>query len=160
MDNTNHPLLGRFDLDPGRWRPYFYGVEIEVGVSDGAIGRGSINLNNQPFILTRLAHQIIGATADPSVSGLYQDGQYSLAWKDDQSVYQKQPVMANCLCGSIESGFSYELPYPLPYAGSKTLTFEIQNRVTRVIAGQRESFIVAVYLHGIADWGTLAANRQ
>lgn len=152
--SQNMPLLSKFDLDPGAWRPYFYPVEITVGETSGDRGTGSIYLNNQPFILTRITHQIVGDTAHSSTSDLFQDGMYSIYWRDDQSVYTNAPIMANSAFGSVASGFSYELPYPIPYAGSKTISFEVTNRVTRDL--EADEFVVAILLHGVAFWGELS----
>lgn len=161
-----NPLLGHFDRDPGRWRPMYYGVQISVGVDDGQIGRGSISLNNQPYILTRISSKIVGDTADPSTSGLYQDGQYDVVWKDEQSNYQKGSIPADLMWGSYGSadggnggGFFMNLPYVLPYAGNKTLSFEIENRVPRTLVPEAEYFTVAICVAGIADWGTLKTGR-
>jgi len=159
--NSKHPLLGKFDEDPGRWRPYWYGLKIDVPAQLDGRGAGSINLNNQPFIMTRMTHQIQGCT-DPDIdNGLYQDGQYDIAWKDEQSNYQNGPLPAECFMGSVRSGFSYEFPYPIPYSGNKTLTFEIFNRCARIITGSDPIpyFKVAIVIHGIADWGTVLPIR-
>lgn len=159
-----NPLLGHFDRDPGRWRPMHYGRQIDVGPTAGDIGRNTINLNNQPYIMTRISAKIVGETATPEDSGLYQDGQYDVIWKDEQSNYQNESIPADLMWGSYGSseggnggGFFMNLPYVLPYAGNKTLSFEIMNRVTRSLS--REYFTVAICVHGIADWGTLKTGR-
>jgi len=111
--------------------------------------------------MTRMTHQIQGCT-DPDIdNGLYQDGQYDIAWKDEQSNYQNAPLPAECFMGSVRSGFSYEFPYPIPYSGNKTLTFEIFNRCQRTITGSEllPFFKVAIVVHGIADWGTVLPIR-
>lgn len=161
-----NPLLGLFDRDPGRWRPMFYGVKISVGVAAGDVGRGSIGLNNQPYIMTRITHKIVGDTADPSTSGLYQDGQYDMIWKDEQSNYQKGSIAADLMFGSYGSaaggdggGFLMNLPYPLPYAGNKTLSFEVENLVTRTLVPTASYFKVEICVAGITDWGTLQTGR-
>lgn len=157
-----HHLLGRFDYDPGRWRPLYYGVKISVGTAINANGIGSIPLNNQPYILTRVMHKIVGETADPATTGLYQDGQYDVALRDEQSNYQNGFIGADLMYGSIGidngsgggGGFVMDLTYPLPFAGSKTITWEVINRVPRTLASAAETFTVEICLHGLADWGT------
>jgi len=147
--------MGRFDEDPGRYRPMFYSVEISVPVTQGGIGRGSVTINNQPYIMTRITHKIIGRTATPDTSGLYQDGQYDLEFKDEQSNYQNQPIPADIMFGSVATGFLIELPYPIPFAGNKTLTFNITNRVPRALSPQQDHYPVHIAVHGVADWGEL-----
>ena len=62
--------------------------------------------------------------------------------------------------GSVRSGFSYEFPYPIPYAGNKTLTFEIFNRCARTLVPEADYFTVALVVHGIADWGKVLPQQR
>lgn len=158
MPNQPHPLLGRFDLDPARWKPLFYGVEVSVPVGLGGRGIASISLNAQPYILTRLSAKIIGETADPSTTGLYQDGQYDIVFRDEQSNYQSGPIPGDLMWGGVNTGYALDLPFPIPYAGNKSITFEITNRVARVLASAAEYFTVGISMHGVADWGPRATN--
>lgn len=148
-------LMGKFDADPGRYRPLYYGLSITLGVASGAIGRGSVTINNQPYIMTHVLHQIVGNTNDYATTGLAQDGQYLLSFKDEQSNYQNAPIPAEMLFGSVRSGYIVPLAYPIPFAGNKTLTFELQNLYTRVLAGQLTTFTVYLAIAGVADWGEL-----
>jgi len=148
-------LLNRFDQDPGPWRPFVYSTEIDVSIADGGLGRGQITTNQQPFIFTRLSHQIIGNTGDPETSGLYQDGQYTISFKDEIANYQKEPTMADILCGSVRSGYIAWLAMPLSLAGTRTITFDIVNRVARVLSPEADYFKVMITMHGMADWGQL-----
>ena len=156
MNREQTQLLGRFDRDPGRFRPMFYSVLVSVPLAVNGIASNSVPVYNQPFILKRLTHEIIGPGADPAVLGwgIYQDGQYSITFKDEQSVYQNNPISANAMFGNVHQGLSIPLAMPLPYAGSKTLAFEIQNLAARVLAGA-EFFTVQIGLHGVSDWGDL-----
>lgn len=160
-----NPLLGKFDLDPGKWRPLFYPIYVDVPVTAGRIGRASVTINNQPYIWTDTTHKIVGDTADPATSGLYQDGQYSVAFKDEQANYQKDFMPADLAFGSQgstnNSGFIIALPYPIPFPGNKTITFEVLNDVTRVLAGDPAptTFKVAFLMHGVANWGDLELPR-
>lgn len=157
-----NPLFGLYDRDPGPWRPMHYGVKISVGVNAGQTGRGSISLNNQPFILSRITHKIVGLTATPSASGLYNDGQYDMEFKDEQSVYQKGDIPADLMFGNYGSadagnggGFLMNMPYPLPYPGNKTLSFVITNAVDRTLDPVASDFVVAICASGIMYWGEL-----
>lgn len=149
------PLFGRYDKDPGRFRPQFYHVEIDVPVAAGGVGRGSININNEPFCMTRITHKIVGATADPSTTGLYQDGQYDIEWKDEQRNYVDGSMAADLMFGWNSSGYILDLPFPIPFAGNKTLSFTITNRVTRVIVPTADNFPIQIVCTGIADLGDL-----
>ena len=160
LEQEGRTLLNKYDADPGPFRPFHYTTEIDVPVVNNGIGRGSITTNQQPFVFLRLSHQIIGNTADPETSGLYQDGQYTILYKDEMSNYQKEPTMADILAGSVRSGFISWLPMPLGLAGSRSFYFEIVNRVTRVLSPTADYFKVAITMHGMADWGELVAPSQ
>lgn len=159
-NSGQNPLFTRLDVDPGRWRPLFYGVEISVPVAAGGIGRGSITLNAQPYILKRLHGKIVGDTAIPTVSGLYQDGQWDVEFTDEQSNYQSGPIPGDLLFGGINAHYFFDLPIPIPFAGNKTLVFRVTNRVTRVLVPEADFFQVSIAAHGISDWGTAAESRS
>ena len=154
---NRNQLLSKFDSDPGPWRPMYYPVTIPVPlVADGS-EEGSVTINNQPFIFTFIGHQIIGNTGDPETSGLYQDGQYSIEFKDEQSNYQSAPIAASASFGGGAFGFMIDLPLPIPYAGAKTLTFRLTNHYTRVLTPDPAEpvFNVKITLGGVANWGQL-----
>lgn len=160
-----HHLLGRFDLDPGDWRPLWYPVEILVPVGAGGIGTNSLSIVNMPYIWTGVAHKIIGNTADPETSGLYQDGMYDIKFADEQTAYQRDFCASDLMFGAAgagaggqSGGFVQNMPYPIGFAGNVTLTFDIRNRVARVV-GQEDYFTVQIVLHGISSWGKARAGR-
>lgn len=149
-----HPLLGKFDSDPGRWRPLHYGVDVSVPVTAGGIGQASLALNNQPYVLTSLSAKIMGPTADPSTSGLYQDGQYDVEWRDEQTNYTNGFICPDLMWGSFQYGTMKYLPIPIAFSGNRTLTFRVRNRVLRALASQDDFFIVQICVDGMGDWGT------
>jgi hypothetical protein len=150
-----NPLFGRYDKDPGRFRSQFYKVEVDVPVTLGGAGRASVALNNEPFVLTRITAKIIGDTNDPSSTGLYQDGQFDIEWKDEQRTYVNSPMAADLMFGSNVSGYILELPMPIPYAGNKTLSFTVYNRIARTLVPASDNFTVQIVLAGISDLGEL-----
>lgn len=149
---TSNPLLGKFDKDPGRWRPYKYGVDIDVPILVNGSAQGTVQIYNQPLVLIQITHSIVGQTEDPQASGLYQDGQYYIEWRDEQAQYQSGPILARAGYGTEE--FPIPLPQPIGYAGNRTLTFTVTNAYTRALTPPADTFRVHIVLHGIADWGT------
>lgn len=150
-------LVSRFDADPGPWRPMFYTVEIPVPLAAGGSEIGSVTIQNQPFIWMALTHQIMGNTADPETSGLYQDGQYDIEFKDELSNYQAQPIPAAASFGGPAVGYGLDLTVPIGYPGSKTITFRVINRYTRILTPDPDEpvFPVKLVLSGVADWGEM-----
>ena len=149
------PLFGRYDKDPGRYRPQWYHVEIDVAVAAGGQGRGAIKINNEPFAIIRMAAKIVGDTADAQNSGLFQDGQYDIEWKDQQRNYVDGPIAADLMWGYTGTGYQIDFPFPLPYSGNDTLSFVVTNRVTRTLVPQADNFAVQITAAGITDLGEL-----
>jgi hypothetical protein len=156
---TQNPLFSRFDQDPGRYRPMFYNIEVTIPQAAGGWGEGSVTLRNQPFILTAVRHQIIGDSGlDDNAISLVQDGLYSIEMRDEQSSYQNIAGMADLMFGRAQGGDSQDLPYPIPYAGNKVLTFHITNRILRAMQSGTY-WLLGITVVGVADWGELALNR-
>lgn len=153
-------LLNRFDEDAGPWRPMYYGLTIDVPTQGGLSENQSVTLNNQPFIWQFLGHAILGNTYDWETSGLMQDGQYMIEFKDEMSNYQNVPLMASAAFGQGPCGFMVEFPFPIPFAGNKTITFRITNNYTRILTPTpaRPVFQVQMILGGVADWGELTVK--
>lgn len=154
-----HPLAGKFDLDPGATRPYWYGVNIDVPVTEGLSGVGSINLLNEQFICTRFTHQILGNTGDPETSGLSQDGQYTIQIQDEVTQYQNIPIAAENMFGSQRAGDILWSPYPIPFAGNKTITFTVTNNYTRILTPSSETYRVQLVMSGFIYLGTTLPQR-
>jgi hypothetical protein len=152
-------LLGRFDQDAGPWRPMYYGMTINVPLVGGGSENASITINNQPYIWMFLAHRILGNTVDWETTGLIQDGQYMIEFKDEQSNYQNVPISAAAAFGQAELGFMEEFPFPIPFSGNKTITFRITNNYTRILTPTPATpvFPVHLVLAGVADWGELSS---
>jgi hypothetical protein len=148
---TQNPLLGKFDRDAGRWRPYKYGVEIAVPVIAGGQESGAIQILNQPFVMDRISPSVVGDISDPVATGLADDGQYYIEWKDEQSEYQNQPLLAKTAFGTDQ--FPIPLSLPIAFAGNRTLTFRVTNAYTRVLNPSATTFRVFITIHGVADWG-------
>ena len=154
------PLLNFFDLDPERLKPMSYEATIDVPVAANGLGVSSVTIRNQPFILSRIKHRILGNTGDPETSGLYDDGQYLIEWRDEQRTYTNAPINADLLWGPRGMMGDYSpLVYPVYWAGTHTLDFRVTNQYTRVLTPQAEYFQVQIVLEGVADWGKLTPPR-
>lgn len=150
---TNSPLMTRYDKDPGRWRPFKYGCVVDVPVLETEAGENTILIMNQPFMMDRISFSVVGNTHDYQGTGLADDGQYFVEWREEQSVYQNAPILAKTAFGTEE--FPLYLSAPVAFAGNKTLYFRLSSSYTRVLNPVAEYFKVQVVCHGISDWGTL-----
>lgn len=143
-----------FDKDPARWRPQFYPVTVECDTNVDGTGKATVTLNNQPFILQRITHAILGNTlgagsAAPAVDW-EQDGQYLVSWRDDSTTYQPVSGQADAMFGSVRTGNFQDLPAPVVYPESKTITIEVTNLVDRSLTG--DTFKIMFILHGVEQW--------
>lgn len=148
-----NPLFGRYDADPGRYRPQYYYVLISVPVGANGVGQGSVQILNEPFCATRLTHRIIGDFNDPSTTGLYQDGLYSIEFKDEQRWYQNTACPANLMFGWDQTGYVLEFPYPIAFPGNKAIDYRVTNLIARILVPEADYFTVGICMHGITDMG-------
>ena len=148
-------FFSNWDLDFNRYKPMWYAVEVDVPVIADRSASCSITLNNQPFLMYRLTHAIVGPTYDWQTTGWYQDDQYSIEFKDENSNYQNIPMMSALQFGSAREGRYPDFAIPLAYSGNRTLTFNVTNRYLRVLTPQSDYFRVSICVHGVADWGPL-----
>jgi hypothetical protein len=152
-------LLSENDLDPERWKPMLYPGVVEVPVSEGGQGRLSITTNNQPFIFTHITHGIVGCVEDPEGTGLYDDGQYYILWRDEMRAFSKDPVLASLMFGPKRQGDWQKLPYAIYYAGNHTVSFDVTNAYTRVLTPVSSTFKIQFVLKGLSDWGKVQPQQ-
>lgn len=130
--------------DPGLWAPKYYPVDMECASTINATATGSITLDNLPFLMQRATHGIL---EDMNLAPVFfQDGMYMLNIRDDTHSFQKAPIQADLLLGSIRSGIIVPFLVPVMYEGSNTLSVDLQNLVDRTAAGA--TFKVQVVFHG------------
>lgn len=146
-------LLSRFDIDPTRVKPMWYGCNISVPIVADGLGRGSVTMNNQPFMAARITHAVLGATFDWQTTGLYQDGQYLINFKDEMHNYQNIPLQSEVQFGPNRTGHYLDFKYPLFFAGTSTVSFEVTNLYARVLSPESDYYTVQLCIHGVADWG-------
>ncbi len=148
-------LIGLMGRDPERWKPMTYGLQVDVPVLADGRGETSVTTMNQPFILASVATHIIGNTSDYDSTGLVDDGQYLIKWRDQMREYNNIPIHADLLFGPKTEGSYRTLEYPVYYAGNHTISFELYNVYNRVLTPVADFYRVQIVLRGLADWGKL-----
>ncbi len=136
--------------------PMQFVVDVDVALEFGAEGRGQVSVNDRPFVLQWLSHQIIPSDVDngQDVTGwFYQDGLYSLDWSlyEQARFWKGVPPMADSAFGSIRDGNWRRLPAPVSLTGNETLNVVIRNQVAREAA-----FKIQVIFHGIQRGGNMS----
>lgn len=105
-----------------------YIVNVEIGAAFGNVGAGSIAVNNEPFLLTGIRHQIIYDGVNTAAAQL-QDGLYSIDWSlmETQRFFKGARPMANAMFGSPTYGNWKEFNVPIPLQGNETLNVAVMN---------------------------------
>jgi len=132
--------------------PMQFVVDVAIDAADGSEGRGQVAINDRPFVLEMITHQIIpGAILEPPANGwVYQDGLYRLDWSlyEQARFWKGTPPMADAAYGSIRDGNWIPLRAPVSLPGNETLHVTIRNEVER-----QEPWYVQVIFHGIQEGG-------
>ena len=121
-----------------KYIPMEYPVDIVVPGTVGATAKGSVPLNNRPFVLHRIKHMIIIRSYDPAAPINMpawlntflnqQHGMYRIDWSIHETArfWKGQPPMADTF-GSIRHGIFDPLDAPLVIDGNETLSVQITN---------------------------------
>lgn len=136
--------------------PMQFIINVDLPLAFGAEGRGQVSVNDRPFVLQWLTHQIIPSALDQNqdVTGwFYQDGLYSLDWSlyEQARFWKGTPPMADAAFGSIRDGNWKRLPAPVSLVGNETLNVVIRNQVLR-----EADIKLQVIFHGIQRGGNMS----
>jgi hypothetical protein len=108
-----------------KYIPMEFPIDIQLRAVVGATAKGSVALNNRPFVLQKIKHQIIIVPFDPATQNLFnlQHGLYRIDWSIHETArFWKgtAPPMADTY-GSVRHGIWDELPAPLAIDGNDTI---------------------------------------
>lgn len=160
METMRHPLVGTASgkIDLSRWRPAWYYAELTIGLNRGDYNVGSVVLDDRPFVLICVTSSTIGNSALlPAAETLWDAGQYTVEYRDENSHYFQLPLEVETLMsGSQTIQMRYSPPIPVPLGRNHTLHIRVTNRIQRIIApeiGKEDHITVGVCFHGAADIG-------
>ncbi len=130
------------------WLPLILPVNVEIGKEIGDRGKNQVALNDRPFTLHVITHQIISNAAPSRSVQEEQDGGYTLDWSIFQQhrYWKGAPPMADAAYGSIRHGIFKPLEVPLVIPGSETLHVELINTRPR-----DDPFEVQIQFHGFEN---------
>jgi len=140
--------------EAGWFRPIKYIIDVTVGLNEGEEGRGSIALNDRPFVLSRIKHQIV-TNGEASIAFFLQDGLYRIDWSIYEQVrfFKGAVPMADAAYGSVRTGIWQDLPAPATLAGNETIHLAVQN----VFGPRPFDFVVQVIFEGVERLKEFAA---
>lgn len=118
-------------VDGLKFIPMSFNVDITVQAQPGDNNKGQISINDKPFILKGVRHQIIDGGIP--IPFLMQDGLYRIDWSlyEQLRFWKGATPMADALFGSIRHGIWKDLEAPVGLPGNETLHVDIQNAVLR-----------------------------
>jgi hypothetical protein len=138
--------------------PMQFTVNIDVPAAFGSEARGQVAINDRPFILEFITHQIVPEVLEPDSQAIFvQDGLYTLDWSlfEQARFWKGVPPMADTGYGSIRHGVWIKLPAPVSLPGNETLHVIVRNMFPR-----EDPFRIQVIFHGIQRGGSLSQVGQ
>ena len=131
--------------DYKNYKPMIFTVDVYFGNEIGNHGENDVSINDRPFIIQEVHHQLINPIddiANPPVTSVQemQDGLYRINWSlfNQRRFFQGPVPMADAAFGSIRHGRWIPLKVPVALEGNKTLNVEITNGVTRPAIAAKE----------------------
>ncbi len=124
---------------------------VEVGNIDGAVGKNAVPINDRPFVLELVTHQITGPTTYDANHGYdeNQNGYYTIDWSlyNQDRYWQGDPPMADAAFGSVRTGIWIPLRAPIALEKSRTLNVSVGN-----VGLKRADYKVMIIFHGVEDY--------
>lgn len=132
--------------------PMKFSVDVTLEKEIGSVGKGQVQINDRPFVLKKITHQIIAHTPNQNVYQ-QQDGLYRIDWSEYEQVrfWKGSIPMADAAYGSIRDGHWIPLDAPVTLPGGQTLHVQILNEANR-----DEKIQVQIIFHGIQRLGSLS----
>lgn len=137
-------------LDFSDYRPMYYTVDVEIGANAGDEEKGQIAINDRPFLIQRITHQIVAAGVPFFL--LLQDGLYRIDWSlyEQKRFWKGATPNAVAAYGNARTGIFLDLPSPVSVIGNETIHVNMQNQVDR-----GEPITVQVQFQGIEQVRTV-----
>lgn len=144
MDRTNYNFK--------YYRPMIFTTLVEVPQEDGATGKNAVPINDKPFIMRKVTHQIMSPfdfTAPYDTYAANQSGLYTIDWSlyNQDRYWQGDPPMADAAFGSVRHGIWIPLESPLILEKNKTINVVIGN-----VGLKRTDYKVQIQFHGVEDY--------
>lgn len=151
---------------PTKWIPMKFTVDIEIRATEpntplvpGDNGKGQVSINDRPFLLRQITHQIIARTPDQNIYQ-QQDGIYRIDWSEYEQVrfYKGAIPMADIAYGSVRDGNWIWLKAPVTLPGNQTLHAVIVNEAFRPAPPPDEFATMSfqVIFHGLQARGSIS----
>ena len=141
-----------------------FSIDVLMGNKKGDKGANSVSINDKPFIIKFLTHQIIDPVipdnTDPNSVQQQQDGLYRI----DFSLYQQErywqgtPPMADAAYGSVRHGIWNQLCVPLAIEKNRTLNVDVTNEMDRDVS--KDKYTIHIQFHGLEDWRLAKGTPQ
>jgi len=144
--------------DPRKYLPMQFSVDVQIDAANGALGlmpgdtgRGQVAINDRPFLLAWITHQIVWAADLPDNLWQAQDGMYRIDWSEYEQIrfFKGSIPLADIAFGSVRTGIWIPFPAPVPLPGNQTLHVAISNALAR--GADWDRLTVQVIFHGFQE---------
>jgi hypothetical protein len=150
-------LVQRYATNPEEWRPYDYAGFVSLPVAANSRESFSIQLNQKPYILIRVCHQIT-ALLDQSGNPI-NDGQYLVQMSETNVTFSNIAAPADLLFGANRNGESKDLVQPVYFGGNDAIQFDVTNLIDRVNRPS-DMFRIDFVLQGWMYHGDISTLRK
>lgn len=124
---------------------------VEVELADGATGKNAVPINDKPFVLEKVTHQIMGPFVFDATHGYAeeQNGLYTIDWSlyNQDRYWQGDPPMADAAFGSVRHGIWIPLAAPIALEKNRTINVVVGN-----VGLKLRDYKVQVLFHGVEDY--------
>lgn len=144
------------DYDFKDFKPMIFDVDVRIGRLIGDKGSNSVSINDKPFIIQWITHQIkdpYQPDPDPNFSvQQQQDGLYRIDWSlyQQERYWQGTPPMADTAFGSVRHGRWIRLPAPVALEKNRTINVDVTNEKFR--HASKDEYTIHIEFHGLEDW--------
>lgn len=135
-------------LDPAKYKPKYYVIDSITGANLDDTGSGNVTLDNQPFVLTKIA---VGIKENPDFDATGgQDGQFLVRFRDQNRYFQNDFAKPVLMFGRPFFAELIPLEVEIVYQGSTTITLDTINILQRTYPDDK--FTIQAVLIGFERW--------
>ncbi len=143
--------MDRRDRNFKDFRPMIFDTFVEMEKEDGYVGKNAVPINDKPFILEMVTHQITKPIVFDAVYGYAeeQNGLYTIDWSlyNQDRYWQGDPPMADAAFGSVRHGIWIPLRAPIALEKNRTINVAVGN-----VGLKRTDYQVQILFHGVEDY--------
>jgi hypothetical protein len=129
---------------------------VEMEREDGYVGKNAVPINDRPFVMEMVTHQVASPVDFPEGFAVgnqgyleFQHGLYTIDWSlyNQDRYWQGDPPMADAAFGSVRNGIWIPLRAPIALEKNKTINVSVGN-----VGLKRADYKLQIQFHGVEDY--------